>query len=452
MSTAGVILLLLDACLLCAYLYYMYKCYGYFISPFNIVIFFFSLTIAIAPFFAFSDSGWKALNISSASDMSDYLNKSLYVNLIGMLVFILALFVLNYKRINAERLSRTENVLYRELLQLNTTWTNVITCLAIIAFISICIVYNDKSFPLLNGNRSFFYDKSISPIYQAICIAMNTLGLLHGARLIEGNKSAVIPFIGIVVCQLLSGARAGLILNVLAPLFVVFASKPKEHARRNKLVRKGAMIRTVAACLGLVVIGLEIQAIRSGEGIFSINESISEAMSGNTFSDIRDGAFLLKGFDEKLGGDLVLGKTYLAGIAALIPSSLLPFRQVWSWGRFSAYNLAGMIGTHFGLRGGWFLEGFINFNIIGIIIVAVLLAIIMWRIEIIYRKKMLESAEMGSCSASIVLLGLLSTLFSATYCTSSFADLYATIATVATLTIGSYVIRRRKERPQITTK
>lgn len=82
---------------------------------------------------------------------------------------------------------------------------------------------------------------------------------------------------------------------------------------------------------------------------------------GNTFSDFRDGALIVRQFHFVLNDSFLYGLTYFAGFLSFIPSSLSPFRLDWSWGRFSTNMLNGWTGEHFGLRGGQFMESYINF-------------------------------------------------------------------------------------------
>lgn len=91
---------------------------------------------------------------------------------------------------------------------------------------------------------------------------------------------------------------------------------------------------------------------------------------GNTFSDGRDFAWMLSGFD----GVYQMGRTYIAGVFSFLPSDLFPWRREFAIGPYTL-ELAGIVnesGEHPGLRGGMFFETFFNFSYIGVVILGML--------------------------------------------------------------------------------
>lgn len=95
---------------------------------------------------------------------------------------------------------------------------------------------------------------------------------------------------------------------------------------------------------------------------------MGEFLYGNTFCDLRDLAWILSGWDEKL----LYGKTYVAGILSFMPSSLLDFRTEWSFGRVSL-RIADVEVTQFhgGLRGTIYGESFLNFGWLGVVMFSI---------------------------------------------------------------------------------
>lgn len=89
---------------------------------------------------------------------------------------------------------------------------------------------------------------------------------------------------------------------------------------------------------------------------------------GNNFSDLRDFAWILTYWDNTY----LLGKTYLAAFISFIPSSISEFRQVYSLAAYTNNFLGFDSRLHPGLRPVIFGESFLNFGVIGIIILGVI--------------------------------------------------------------------------------
>ena len=135
------------------------------------------------------------------------------------------------------------------------------------------------------------------------------------------------------------------------------------------VITKGKNIKLMKIILAfcLIISGVFwLGFFRNGE-VFSLKKMYFDVIYGNTFSDIRDFAWILSGWDH----ELLLGKTYFSGLMSFIPSSFWDFRAEWSWGHISC-KLAGLIidddSFHGGLRGTIFAEPYLNFGYIGVII------------------------------------------------------------------------------------
>ena len=130
------------------------------------------------------------------------------------------------------------------------------------------------------------------------------------------------------------------------------------------------VLKIVIAIFFLIVFGLFINFIRTGDNGTAFN-ALQSFLYGNTFSDIRDGAYLFYGYENNFDSKILFGKTYLAGLISFIPSYLSKFKLKWSWGRFSSLGLLNLE-NHFGLRGGNSFEAYANFRMPGVILFSIL--------------------------------------------------------------------------------
>jgi hypothetical protein len=96
-----------------------------------------------------------------------------------------------------------------------------------------------------------------------------------------------------------------------------------------------------------------------------------EFVYGNTFSDLRDFAWVLSSWNHKP----FYGKTYASAFISFIPTTYSSFRTKWGIGRVTA-KLGGFVPKfHPGLRPGAFGEPYLNFGIPGVILMGILLGI-----------------------------------------------------------------------------
>ena len=144
--------------------------------------------------------------------------------------------------------------------------------------------------------------------------AMQFMGVYYGFRFVS-QRRGLLGFLAVLFFQLLSGTRGGMLQYTLAPVLVYAISYPYQVLRagrpveRRGLVRRWSTLLIGVACVGVLVLGLEIQTVRSGEGLGGIARMAQEVVDGNTFSDIRDGAFLLTGFAERTDSSFTVSRT-----------------------------------------------------------------------------------------------------------------------------------------------
>jgi oligosaccharide repeat unit polymerase len=100
---------------------------------------------------------------------------------------------------------------------------------------------------------------------------------------------------------------------------------------------------------------------------------VEEVEHGNTFfANFRDTGWVLMCF-EAGRYPLFYGKTLLAGHLGFIPSSILPFRQQYTWGAMTHEVVDIRDPMHFGLGHVYFGDWYINFGYIGVVVEGLLI-------------------------------------------------------------------------------
>lgn len=408
-----VLLAVIDICLLIVYLKLLKRRFGYFISPFNITIFITAFNAAISFHFYTSDKSWWALGVSHAADMWSYLDQSLLINLGGIALFLLLLIYLTQKDKAGsvdDGGDYCQTFFAKTADAISPASVSLAAMMFVIVFAAICLGFNDGSFPLLNGDRLFFYRSSISPIYLGVLFCLTLLGVYSGFLFVSKRKGLP-AFLACVICLTLSGNRSDVLLSVILPMILFWISTP---AAKKKLGLGGQKMKAgkksslyiVAAIFIILVVGLQLSSWRSGSST-SIESSVNEILDGNSFSDIRDGAFLIQGLEANFDGEHANGKTYLAAAISFIPSSMSSFREEWAWGRYSANKVAGFAGEHFGLRGGPYMEGYLNFGFAGVLLLALIQAYLFYVVDRSYRRYILnQELRMNPASALLIVVAL----------------------------------------------
>jgi oligosaccharide repeat unit polymerase len=195
------------------------------------------------------------------------------------------------------------------------------------------------------------------------------------------------------------GARGNLIAIYMSVLLCYFVE------RRNKI-----SLMRIAAVMGIIVIvGFYLGSLRAGSyslaGFFGT--FVDVVFYGNTFSDLRDFAWVYSAWDHVFWG----GRTYLAAILSFVPRFASHFRDTWGLGAMTAATAGFDPDVHPGLRPGVFGEGFFNFGLPGAIAIGLMLGIILRRVDVDV-KCALSAPEpsMQRAFASTMLLGVGTTL------------------------------------------
>jgi oligosaccharide repeat unit polymerase len=128
---------------------------------------------------------------------------------------------------------------------------------------------------------------------------------------------------------------------------------------------------------------------------------------GNTFSDLRDFAWVYSAWDHVFWA----GKTYLAALLAFIPRFASHFRDTWGLGAVTSSTVGFDPQVHPGLRPGAFGESFFNFGLLGVVAVGLMLGLVARRVDTDVKISLAgPQPSMMKAFASSMLLGVAGSL------------------------------------------
>ena len=103
-----------------------------------------------------------------------------------------------------------------------------------------------------------------------------------------------------------------------------------------------------------------------------VASSLEAAFTGDNLIDVRDAAWVFSQWDY----EPLLGRTYLGGLAAMLPSGIFPQKKEWHLGLTGVRIVGWDDTTHFGLRITFFGEAFLNFGLAGVLALGTVLGIL----------------------------------------------------------------------------
>jgi oligosaccharide repeat unit polymerase len=216
----------------------------------------------------------------------------------------------------------------------------------------------------LNDPRGYYtHNNQFLFLFNFVNALSGILSGLLTVRIFQFNRRAdKFLFFLFIAATLFIGSRGG----IISPLIGVFTSFV--YFRMKGKIKVGVLLLVVAGLLCLI---LGLSFVRSGD--FSVNVLFNsffvQIFYGNSFSDLRDFSWVLGLWK----GQYLYGKTYLAAFISFIPSSLSSFRTDWSIGKVTATMAGYNPKEHPGLRPGMFGESFLNFGILGVIVLGILI-------------------------------------------------------------------------------
>lgn len=186
-----------------------------------------------------------------------------------------------------------------------------------------------------------------------------------------------------------------------------------------KLRDRISLVRITILVTALVLLGLYLGNVRAGQ--YSVTEFFGVLASlllfGDTFSDLRDFAWVYARWDHVLWG----GKTYLAALTSFVPRFASEFRDTWGLGVATGTTIGLDPQLHPGVRPGIFGEGYFNFGLLGVVAVGLLVGIIFRRIDLDVKSAMVptRASMMEALAATMLVHVALAIAIS-----SSFSNLY----------------------------
>lgn len=313
--------------------------------------------VIMYPFFS---SEMNALSTGSAYvRIGQYVEEAFFISLIGYISILMGKVFYDGKQHCYKDFGLLGNIVVTNIRRGAMMYIWSILC---IVFFAVAFYISLSSGMLFNGRGWFL----THPSYRFIAnfmVGIYTLCFLYlGARLLTGigtvwDKALLIIF---PFCSIMWGSRSVL----FGSLFLLFCYWYYLHPSVS-------LKKIFFVGVGFVICVMLLGVLRGSGGV---NESSSMSLLiaffnifyGNTFSDGRDFAWMLSGFD----GDFQLGKTYISGIFSFLPSDLFSWRREYAMGVYTL-DLAGISndsGEHPGLRGGLFYELFFNFSYPGVIL------------------------------------------------------------------------------------
>lgn len=229
------------------------------------------------------------------------------------------------------------------------------------------LVFNGMQFG--TGTALAFENTAIRPILSAWVVLNTFLIVILSVRAIGKPDLFTLASLAILFLLAFATGQRGQSILVVVPLFLIFA-----NARRMRTLVTPALLLLLLVPIAALQTFVRARLDPASDGTIQFTV-LDEFLYGNQFSDVRDLAWMLSGFD----GHLLGGKTYLAGYTPFIPSFISTFRQQWGWGRWSTEAVHLDPEFHGGLRGGMFGELYFNFGFVPMVAGALVVGLLLGR-------------------------------------------------------------------------
>jgi len=165
------------------------------------------------------------------------------------------------------------------------------------------------------------------------------------------------------------GARGNLVAIYISVLLCYFV-----------WLRDRLSLLRMAVVIGLITIfGFYLGNVRSGDYSLSafFGSFLDAVFYGNTFSDLRDFAWVYSAWDHVFWG----GRTYLSAVLSFVPRFASHFRDTWALGAKTAATAGFDPEVHPGLRPGIFGESFFNFGVLGVFAIGLMLGTVLRHVD-----------------------------------------------------------------------
>lgn len=339
--------------------YSSYKKTGWKLDVWHITLFLAYILpcVIMYPFFA---SEMNALATGTAYiRIGQYVEEAFFISFVGYIAVLLGKIIYDSRRHSYKHLGLFGNIIVTNIRSGAIIYIWSLLC---VIFFAVAFYLSLNSGMLFNGRGWFL----THPSYRFIAnfmVGIYTLCFLYlGARLLMGigTKWDKILLIIFPFCSIMWGSRSVL----FGSLFILFCYWYYLHPSVS--LKKIFLIG-----IGFIICVMFLGVLRGGGGIqestgFTLLVAFFNMFYGNTFSDGRDFAWMLSGFD----GNFQMGRTYISGLFSFLPSDLFSWRREYAMGIYTL-ELAGITnetGEHPGLRGGLFYELFFNFSYFGVVL------------------------------------------------------------------------------------
>lgn len=206
---------------------------------------------------------------------------------------------------------------------------------------------------------------NIWQVWTTFCLLM----LIGGAYVHQTAYTITLAVLAVVMAGL-TGQRS----VIFFPLIVIMCL-----ALSHKNIR--ISLKPILFLALAIPIAVQMQNYRYyvglGEKDRGSESNVLESVAyGNQFSEVRDFAWIIASYN----GPPLMGKTFLSGYTSFIPSSLMPSRQKWAFGRWTATQADLDTRYHPGLRGGPYSEIYFNFGYVISVVFAALTGFILGKL------------------------------------------------------------------------
>lgn len=344
------------------YSYYNY-CYksGFKIDfwHFNIFLFY---VLPIHIIYPFAASDFNVISTgSSILLIQEYVDEAYVVSTIGYIFTYVGFYFLNT--------NSSKEIIYRLTSKLSLFFEKIVNTIIrdkyimiilssfLVIFTVIGLIYAISFFGLTFNLRSAFYaDESILKSFFNLWTALftNISGFILIRYLYKKEFFFIVIYIFTSLFAIFSGTRSTIIFPFLNS-FLFYLISRKLHLNLRQLFLTGA--------ISLFLI-FALERLRREDSSANSITFIYSFFYGNSFSDVRDFAWILAYWD----GNTLDGKSYLSAFMSFIPRSLSDFRSVYAFGVYTDNMIGFDPATHPGLRPGRFGEIYLNFGILGVIL------------------------------------------------------------------------------------
>lgn len=304
----------------------------------------------------------------------NYIDKAFIISLIGILGFIIGCLVARSKQADNFPVLNSVSQSFKFLSK-----TSSLLVLSLFLIGLFFLMYKLGYFAQGNTARAYaMANPAVRPIAN-LFLALLPLFVSLSLFVFHTKRSILAIFfilIGILL-GLTSGTRTATLGGILLFIYAKFNFQSKKRSNLLKIVFLGFVLLFLAIYIG------DLREHQYNPFV-TIDKLYNKLFYGNNFSDLRDFAWVLSGWDESY----LYGRTQLAGLLSFIPSSIFSFREEWRLGVFTTRVLGFDHSIHPGLRPGIFGEPYFNFGYIGVMFFGFLYGYIIYRIHLFAQKSL----------------------------------------------------------------